>query len=215
VHLRETRYVIDYLQDLVQRNPVAGFWTISLAAFVISPFLTNLRHFHLYFYFYLNLHLHYTSISISISSLSTTLYYSLLLSTTLALYTVPQGVCLLFVEPILSAFDGCSDGDEEGAEGEGEGESALLLEAGGAAAKSAKKPASLLDTSDCVYFLMGLACSANIGSALTYTGNPQNMIVASDSIDVLPSYKVRSTLHPSCWRRGQPSSPPTDSQATA
>jgi di/tricarboxylate transporter len=93
-------------------------------------------------------------------------------------------VCLLFVEPILSAFDGCDDDEDEESE-------ALLLEAGGANAKSSsdKKANNKLDTSDCVYFLLALACSANIGSALTYTGNPQNMIVASDSIDVLPSYK--------------------------
>jgi Na+/H+ antiporter NhaD/arsenite permease-like protein len=42
---------------------------------------------------------------------------------------------------------------------------------------------------DALYFLLALACSSNIGSALTYTGNPQNMIVASDSLEVLPSYK--------------------------
>lgn len=38
---------------------------------------------------------------------------------------------------------------------------------------------------DALYFLLTLACSANIGSALTYTGNPQNMIVASVATDVL------------------------------
>lgn len=42
---------------------------------------------------------------------------------------------------------------------------------------------------DAFYFLLALACSSNIGSALTYTGNPQNMIVASDAIDVMPPYK--------------------------
>ncbi|CAM9200640.1 unnamed protein product, partial [Ectocarpus fasciculatus] len=39
---------------------------------------------------------------------------------------------------------------------------------------------------DAFYFVMSLACSSNIGSALTYTGNPQNMMVAEDSIGVLP-----------------------------
>lgn len=38
---------------------------------------------------------------------------------------------------------------------------------------------------DALYFLLTLACSSNIGSALTYTGNPQNMIVASVATDVL------------------------------
>ena len=42
-----------------------------------------------------------------------------------------------------------------------------------------------LEKSDALYFLLTLACSSNIGSALTYTGNPQNMIVAQDSLDVL------------------------------
>jgi hypothetical protein len=41
---------------------------------------------------------------------------------------------------------------------------------------------------DAFYFMIALACSSNIGSALTYTGNPQNMIVAHNSIDVLPPY---------------------------
>lgn len=57
VHLKETKSVIDYLQRLVKLHPVQGFWMISLAAFTVSPFLTN------------------------------------------------DGVCLLFVEPILKAFD--------------------------------------------------------------------------------------------------------------
>lgn len=74
-----------------------------------------------------------------------------------------DGVCLLFVEPILRAFEDLS---EEGVEGD-----------------------FPLTKADAVYFLLTLACSTNIGSALTYTGNPQNMIVASDAIGVMPSYK--------------------------
>eukprot|EP01033_Poteriospumella_lacustris_P008104 gene8104-5832_t len=50
-------------------------------------------------------------------------------------------------------------------------------------------PAAPLTREDAFYFLLALACSTNIGSALTYTGNPQNMIVASDAIDVMPPYK--------------------------
>ena len=46
-----------------------------------------------------------------------------------------------------------------------------------------------LQSSDAVYFMLTLACSANIGSALTHTGNPQNMIVASDSLGVMPPIK--------------------------
>lgn len=61
-----------------------------------------------------------------------------------------DGVCLLFVEPMLLAFQ--SDN------------------------------ASLLRSEDSFFFLISLACSSNIGSALTYTGNPQNMMVSEDSI---------------------------------
>lgn len=50
-------------------------------------------------------------------------------------------------------------------------------------------PPAPLTREDAFYFLLALACSTNIGSALTYTGNPQNMIVASDAIDVMPPYK--------------------------
>lgn len=77
-----------------------------------------------------------------------------------------DGVCLLFVEPILNAFDRLSD--PQSVE-EGLNFTEMKLEKG-----------------DAFYFLLALACSTNAGSALTYTGNPQNMIVASDAIDVMP-----------------------------
>jgi Na+/H+ antiporter NhaD/arsenite permease-like protein len=51
-----------------------------------------------------------------------------------------------------------------------------------------------LERGDAVYFLMTLACSSNIGSALTYTGNPQNMIVAQDAIDVLPPIQFLAVM---------------------
>jgi hypothetical protein len=78
-----------------------------------------------------------------------------------------DGVCLLFVEIILNAFDGLPEIGEE-----------IILEEGATA--------PLLQRTDAVYFLLTLACSSNIGSALTYTGNPQNMMLSQDSIDVLP-----------------------------
>lgn len=65
VHLKETKKIIDYLQGLVKLNPVRGFWMISFAAFIVSPFLTN------------------------------------------------DGVCLLFVEPILNAFELDHEGEQE------------------------------------------------------------------------------------------------------
>lgn len=124
VHLKETKDVIDYMQQLVQSDPNRGLWVISFAAFIASPFLTN------------------------------------------------DGVCLLFVEPILNAFEYAPFAAELAEE---------------PVSDDAKK--KVLRKEDAIYFLLALACSANIGSALTYTGNPQNMIVASDSIEVLPSYK--------------------------
>jgi Na+/H+ antiporter NhaD/arsenite permease-like protein len=149
VHQSETKAFIGRVQSLIQTNPRKGFWATSVCVFLVSPFLTN------------------------------------------------DGVCLLFVEPILSAFEAVSvpadpaasapplldakaaagakaphsgsppalssearatEADEEG-EGKGSGAGA------GAGIK--------LQKSDAFYFLITLACSSNIGSALTYTGNPQ------------------------------------------
>jgi Na+/H+ antiporter NhaD/arsenite permease-like protein len=79
-----------------------------------------------------------------------------------------DGVCLLFVEPILHVFE----------------------EVGHASDLNSELSQSFpLTKGDALYFLLALACSTNIGSALTYTGNPQNMIVASDALRVMPSYK--------------------------
>ena len=121
IHLKETKKLIKYFQNLIKSNPIRGFWMVSLVAFLASPFLTN------------------------------------------------DGVCLLLVEPILFAFQ---DAQEDQADNNEE-----------------ETAPSLLNRDDIIYFLLALACSTNIGSALTYTGNPQNMIVASDSIGGMPSYK--------------------------
>ena len=126
IHLKETKKIIVYLQTLVKENPERGFWMVSLASFVLSPFLTN------------------------------------------------DGVCLLFVEPILNAFESSIEDDTPN-------DAEVFTSGAGGHNK--------LQKADAVYFLLALACSSNIGSALTYTGNPQNMIVATDSINVMPSYK--------------------------
>lgn len=121
MHQTETKRVIRYVQGMIQMDPVNGFWLVSLAAFVVSPFLTN------------------------------------------------DGVCLLFVEPILNAFESLPPPSVD------------MI-----ASEASSSPVKLkLMKSDAIYFLLALACSSNIGSALTYTGNPQNMIVAGDALSVL------------------------------
>lgn len=52
-----------------------------------------------------------------------------------------------------------------------------------------------LESTDCIYFLLSLACSANIGSALTYTGNPQNMIVSQNIMYILFTYYLHFFLY--------------------
>lgn len=58
VNQKETKNVVDYVQDQIKNAPKNGFWLVNTSAFLVSPFLTN------------------------------------------------DGVCLLFVEPILAAFEG-------------------------------------------------------------------------------------------------------------
>lgn len=182
IHLAETKRLVSYIQNQIKENPRRGFWLISLTTFLVAPFLTN------------------------------------------------DGVCLLFVEVILDAFnDVKTDGNENAnaSENENLGENSarqLCLEDGSPHAtdvpggesnanldsstnknrgqehvsllapthntsdqtSKAKVP---LEAGDAMYFLLSLACSSNIGSSLTYTGNPQNMIIAGDAIDVLSPLK--------------------------
>lgn len=112
VHLQETKSVIKYIQTSIQQNPNRGFWMVSLAAFIVSPFLTN------------------------------------------------DGVCLLFVEPILNAFESAINKDEQGSNEDMNND----LE-------------SKLHREDAMYFMVTLACSANIGSALTYTGTSNPLTI--------------------------------------
>ncbi|CAM9602852.1 unnamed protein product, partial [Ectocarpus fasciculatus] len=121
VHQRETKDLIEHVQEQIKENPRKGFWLVSFAAFITSPFLTN------------------------------------------------DGICLLFVEPILNAFH-------------------HAVETGSSVESIIPTAVLTLEKGDAFYFLIALACSSNIGSCLTYTGNPQNMIIAEDSLSVLPSY---------------------------
>ena len=72
---------------------------------------------------------------------------------------------MLFVEPILNAF---SDEEEENQRKRENGE----VEAAEDEVFDGSRDFKLLKA-DALYFLLGLACSSNLGSALTYTGNPQ------------------------------------------
>jgi Na+/H+ antiporter NhaD/arsenite permease-like protein len=65
-----------------------------------------------------------------------------------------DGVCLLFVELILDAFEATK---------------ALSHKCDGEL--PSKSNGMQLETGDAIYFLLTLACSANIGSSLTYTGH--------------------------------------------
>lgn len=78
-----------------------------------------------------------------------------------------DGVCLLFVAPILASFEPLTRGEKIKYPEDD-------VEAGGASHSAT--PAMRLERGDAIYFMLALACSANIGSAMTYTGNPQNMV---------------------------------------
>lgn len=104
VHLKETSNLIHTLQNVIKIAPLRGFWMVSIASFVISPFLTN------------------------------------------------DGVCLLFVEPILQSFDVNDESDSQNE------------------LTSKSSTEQNIHSDDAIYFMLTLACSANIGSALTYTG---------------------------------------------
>jgi hypothetical protein len=78
-----------------------------------------------------------------------------------------DGVCLLFVEPILNAFENAPFASASVAS---EGVLALTDDASNSSNTPTKAPKLKLHKEDAIYFLLGLACSANIGSALTYTG---------------------------------------------
>lgn len=41
VNITETKQLINRLQNEIKSNPERGFWYISFAAFICSPFLTN------------------------------------------------------------------------------------------------------------------------------------------------------------------------------
>jgi Na+/H+ antiporter NhaD/arsenite permease-like protein len=74
-----------------------------------------------------------------------------------------DGVCLLFVELILDAFDATKSISNSHLN--------TSLSSPEQRAKIVLLQEMPLETGDAIYFLLTLACSANIGSALTYTGH--------------------------------------------
>ncbi len=101
----------------------------------------------------------------------------------IAPFLTNDGVCLLFVEPLLSVFDTTSTGKIVLDNSTNSAKSTLSTDVTVTDVESNVLNDSLypktiekkhvLNSKDAVYFLLTLACSSNIGSALTYTGNPQ------------------------------------------
>lgn len=89
-----------------------------------------------------------------------------------------DGVCLLFVEPILNAFEGLMDQSDDEFEPSAPPEKSEYSrdaadQPTSATLEQTPNPAVNLTKEDAIYFMLTLACSSNIGSSLTYTGNPQ------------------------------------------
>lgn len=130
-----------------------------------------------------------------------------------------DGVCLLFVELILDAFEATKSLQN--------GNTVVDVLSPEERAKMVRQEVMPLETGDAIYFLLTLACSSNIGSGLTYTGthsshiqqlplnpskiiltyskcflvspgNPQNMIVAQDASGVLPPLKFLGVMLVPC-----------------
>jgi Na+/H+ antiporter NhaD/arsenite permease-like protein len=177
VHLRETKKLIYSFQCLLRRDGVRGFWVLSFIAFIVSPFLTNDGVCLLLVEPVLN-----TFEPVSDAEMSD-------------MFTQEKSTV-----PTESKIDNAETAEEmqqyemQDPEAGHDHEKQRCLknsDSRAAATSKGQKSDALppLTREDAFYFLLALACATNIGSALTYTGNPQNMIVASDAIDVLPPYR--------------------------
>jgi len=90
-----------------------------------------------------------------------------------------DGLCLLIVDPVLDAFLIPADSNPPPIS------KPSIISMGG----SSNPPKRNIDIyeelqrrdhkSNRFFYMLGIACSANIGSAMTFTGNPQNIIIAS------------------------------------
>lgn len=95
------------------------------------------------------------------------------------------GVCLLMVEIILNTFDDDELLSASANPVDSDNKAALEYSTLSDTHIEGNRQSMKLEKKDAMYFLLTLACSSNIGSALTYTGNPQNMIVAQDAVSVM------------------------------
>lgn len=89
-----------------------------------------------------------------------------------------DGLCLMLVHPVLDAFPPRSTANSEhaaiksAADAAEEGAVEPLRE------ESAQEATDAEADADALFYMLNIACSANIGSALTFSGNPQNLLVA-------------------------------------
>lgn len=81
-------------------------------------------------------------------------------------FILNDGLCLMIVQPLLDAFVNISDS-----------KSTSLIE-NSPQKKKSKANMPRFAPLDPFYYLIGVVCSANIGSVLTYSGNPQNILIA-------------------------------------
>lgn len=201
VHLRETKKLIYSFQCLLRRDGVRGFWVLSFIAFIVSPFLTNDGVCLLLVEPVLN-----TFEPVSDAEMSDMF--------TQEKSTVPTESKIDNAETAeemqqygkLAGFGNSHKSlchiqrsllvtiemqDPEAGHDHEKQRCLKNSDSRAAATSNGQKTDALppLTREDAFYFLLALACATNIGSALTYTGNPQNMIVASDAIDVLPPYR--------------------------
>jgi Na+/H+ antiporter NhaD/arsenite permease-like protein len=77
-------------------------------------------------------------------------------------FILNDGLCLMLVHPVLDAFVA----------------SATVSSSSPSSTLSPERKSKSFLRSDAFYYMLTIACSANIGSTMTFSGNPQNLIVA-------------------------------------
>lgn len=89
-----------------------------------------------------------------------------------------DGLCLMLVHPVLDAFPPRPPAKSEHTTIK---RTADAAEEGRAEPPRDESPQEATDAeadADALFYMLNIACSANIGSALTFSGNPQNLLVA-------------------------------------